>query len=94
MSKDKTFFYVKEHQQHTGQNDRDTLFVANCPVYPSVKTKKLLLTSIFGRFGDVRRVTVVPYPRRGVQGKRTEQDDQITSSGCWMSNFEEPSYFL
>jgi ribosomal RNA-processing protein 7 len=89
LSENITFVYVKEHQDRQAKNDdphedkqqsledqKNTLFVANCPVFPKIRTK-LLLQSIFGRFGDVKRVTVVPNPRK-------QNDDAIgyTSGLC------------
>lgn len=76
LSTDETFFYVKEHQtrrsnnhnkhddvsQPQFQNDASTLFVCNAPVVPPIRTR-LLLKSLFGRFGAVRKVTVVENPR-------------------------------
>jgi hypothetical protein len=70
---DETFFYVKEHnassKDKSDDNDDSTiqnigaiLFVANCPLIPNVRSK-LLLQSIFGRFGEVTRVTVIPNPK-------------------------------
>ncbi len=44
-----------------------TLFVANAPVVPGISTR-ILLKSIFGRFADVTRVTVVQTPRGGGDG--------------------------
>ena len=63
---DETFFYIKEHTgSDSGSKDRGgeraTLFVANCPMIPNISTK-LLLQSIFGRYGDVTRVTVISKP--------------------------------
>lgn len=63
---DETFFYVKEHREgkHEGsKGSSSTLFVANAPIVPGVKTK-LLLKSLLGRFGDVDRVTLVTNPRK------------------------------
>jgi ribosomal RNA-processing protein 7 len=51
-----TFIYVKEHSD-------DTLFATNCPVYPNVDPEKLLY-SIFGRYGDLRRVHMTSNPQR------------------------------
>ncbi|OEU13066.1 hypothetical protein FRACYDRAFT_276509 [Fragilariopsis cylindrus CCMP1102] len=71
---DETFFFVREHQGRSapaGNGDSNnttptksgsTLFVANAPVIPGVSTK-ILLSSIFGRFADVTRITAVQNPR-------------------------------
>jgi ribosomal RNA-processing protein 7 len=48
----------------TATKSGTTLFVANAPVVPGISTK-ILLKSIFGRFADVTRVTVVETPRGG-----------------------------
>jgi ribosomal RNA-processing protein 7 len=64
---DETFFYVKEHNlgksggNITGnvKSRNATLFVTNCPIVPNIRTK-LLLQSIFGRYGEVIRVSVIP----------------------------------
>lgn len=64
---DETFFYVKEHNVgNSGGNKVEriesknaTLFVTNCPIVPNIRTK-LLLQSIFGRYGEVLRVAVIP----------------------------------
>jgi ribosomal RNA-processing protein 7 len=72
---DETFFFVREHQgrsaaaaadgdsnSNTSTKSGSTLFVANAPVIPGVSTK-ILLSSIFGRFADVTRITAVQNPR-------------------------------
>jgi ribosomal RNA-processing protein 7 len=70
---DETFFFVREHQGRsapaadgdsntTPTKSGSTLFVANAPVIPGVSTK-ILLSSIFGRFADVTRITAVQNPR-------------------------------
>jgi len=70
---DVTFFYVKEHQEGNSastarrfasdNHEKSTLFVANAPVVPGVQTK-LLLKTLFGRYGDIERVSLVEDPRR------------------------------
>jgi ribosomal RNA-processing protein 7 len=70
---DETFLYIKEHSVSTTNSSEAsekespgcTLFVSNVPVIPGIQTK-LLLQSIFGRYGDVHRVTVVDRPRQQV----------------------------
>lgn len=59
-----TFCFVKEHRSSgVGASGKSsTLFVANCPFVPRVRTS-LLLKSIFSRYGDVERATVVRDPR-------------------------------
>jgi len=61
-----TFCFVKEHRGRSSgvgaSGKSSTLFVANCPFVPNVRTS-LLLRSIFSRYGDVARATVVRDPR-------------------------------
>ena len=66
---DETFFFVREHKGKTSPSEESssskpgcTLFVANVPVVPGVATK-ILLKSLFGRYADLGRVTVVDNPR-------------------------------
>jgi len=68
---DETFFYVKEHREGNskegGNNNKGssstTLFIANAPIVRGVKTK-IILKALFGRFGDIDRVTLVENPRK------------------------------
>jgi ribosomal RNA-processing protein 7 len=61
-----TFFFVREHQagKLSAQEKKAsaTLFVANAPVVRGITTK-ILLKSLFGRYADIARVTVVDNPR-------------------------------
>ena len=69
-----TFVYIKQHQgpgDTDGSQKEGIFFVANVPAYPGVQ-RQLLLKSIFGRYGEVSRVTVVPNPRR------SQQEDSLT----------------
>lgn len=92
-----TFIYVKEHyqnsssitpqqQQSTPQASSNTLFVANCPTVLGCRTK-LLLQSIFGRYGEVTRVTVIANPRQQQQQQWVE--DALPE---WTSKFATPTY--
>lgn len=58
-----TIFYIKEHQETNSatnnKNANATLFVLNVPFVPNIKSE-LLLKSIFGRYGDITRVTILP----------------------------------
>lgn len=85
---DETFFYVKEHfaSSNDSKNKSNTLFLANVPVVPLVDTK-LFLTSIFGRYGDLTRVTVIQDPRKL---KNENSRDSILHS--WTSKFARPSF--
>lgn len=65
---DETFFFVKEHFA----SDKSTLFVANVPSVPDVSSR-VLLQSLFGRFGSIERVTVIQNPRQS-------ENDTITST--------------
>jgi ribosomal RNA-processing protein 7 len=104
---DETFFYVKEHRDNNNtttstpnkNSTTTTLFVANAPVIPPISTK-LLLKSIFGRYGDVTRVTVVPNPRHF----KHQQEASFSSAAMsrrsvdyegirWTDQFAAPSYF-
>lgn len=58
---DDTFFFVKEHFGP----DKSTLFVANAPIVPGVRSR-VLLKSLLGRYGQVERVTVIENPRQTV----------------------------
>lgn len=105
---DDTFFYVKEHRDHnnttsststsTTNSTTTTLFVANAPVIPPVSTK-LLLKSIFGRYGDVTRVTVVPNPRHfkhqpsSAAIMSTSSSTSVDEGIRWTDQFAAPSYF-
>lgn len=86
---DETFFYVREHQAKSAKGtdtkaNKATLFVANAPFVPDVSTK-VLLRSIFGRYGEVSRVTVIQNPR----GENAQKSaDSLLE---WTSKFQEPS---
>lgn len=92
--KDETFFYVKEHQSGTSATDKKnncTLFVSNAPSVPSVRTR-LLLKSIFGRFGEVSRVTVINNPRQNrIQAESAATDPSAVLSS-WTTNLQLPTY--
>jgi ribosomal RNA-processing protein 7 len=65
---DETFFFVKEHFA----SDKATLFVANVPSVPGVSSR-ILLQSLFGRFGSIERVTVIENPRN------TDNKESVTA---------------
>jgi ribosomal RNA-processing protein 7 len=69
-------------------NDSSTLFVANCPTVPGCRTK-LLLQSIFGRYGEVSRVTVIPNPRQQLQPQQPAEYHKLQD---WTPNFSAPTY--
>lgn len=79
-SDEETFIFVKEH--HTGP----TLFVCNVPIVPDVRSQ-LLLKSLFGRYGEVTRVTVIENPRKHSNG---ETEDHLFHS--WTDSFQGPSF--
>mmetsp|Transcript_32222 Transcript_32222/g.96597 ORF Transcript_32222/g.96597 Transcript_32222/m.96597 type:complete len:384 (-) Transcript_32222:238-1389(-) len=58
-----TFLFVKAHAGGGGKGGA-TLFVANAPSVPGVRTR-LFLRALFERYGDVDGVTVVRNPRSG-----------------------------
>jgi ribosomal RNA-processing protein 7 len=93
-SQDETYFYIKEHQSGSANDKKNncTLFVANAPVVPSVRTK-LLLKSIFGRYGDLDRVTVIPSPRQHKsESSSTQQADPAAILSSWTTKFQLPTY--
>lgn len=99
---EETFFYVKEHQSPStvdstnspadgGTKKRqrsrsDTLFVINAPVVPPVQTDRLL-KSLFGRYGEVKRVTVVKSPP-----KKAAPDQQKPLTSFLEDRFATPSF--
>jgi ribosomal RNA-processing protein 7 len=88
---DETFFYVREHQGRKNNNNNNkqgaTLFVANAPIVPGISTK-ILLQSIFGRYAEIARVSVVPNPRQ------SQQQDISSSEVCasWSDKVSDPSF--
>ena len=108
---DETYFYVREHQagkggdqqqpssegvtgSHKTPKPKSTVFVANAPVVPGVSTK-ILLHSLFGRFADVARVTVVPNPRRGHEDEGGGEDPSAEGEAAsmkWTNNLQDPSF--
>jgi ribosomal RNA-processing protein 7 len=67
-----------------------TLFVANAPIVPGVSTK-LLLQSIFGRFADVTRVTVVQNPRAAARNHQQQETEGDASSSSIATTTETTS---
>ena len=101
-----TFLYLKEHQTAsvsaknktiTSPEDETasgtTIFVANAPMVAGISTT-LLLQAIFGRYGDVQRVTVVPNPRRNQNPSSVKESlsKGDSSSYGWSSRFASPSF--
>ena len=64
----------------TSKNEKKgcTLFVANVPVVPGISTH-LLLKSIFGRYAETKRVTVIKNPRNTLT-----QQEKIQQEMSWM----------
>jgi ribosomal RNA-processing protein 7 len=103
-NEDETFFFVREHRGKDSSSDTvtntaksgtgSTLFVANAPVVPAISTK-VLLKSIFGRFADVLRVTVVQNPRAAAatveEGEQSSLSTINSSSAFFWS--ENNDYF-
>lgn len=89
---DETYFYIREHQAkgETASNSsvKSTIFVANAPVVPGVSTK-ILLQSLFGRFADISRVTVVQNPRGD---DSSDAKEALKTSLTWTKKFREPSF--
>jgi ribosomal RNA-processing protein 7 len=106
---DETFFFVKEHRATNAKGSSfsstrkgggarsDTLFVVNAPVAPPVPTRALL-QALFGRYGNVTRVTVVENPREGSRATPSPDAASSTTSysfsslACWTDRFRPPSF--
>jgi ribosomal RNA-processing protein 7 len=111
---DETFFFVREHQTSKRNDDNSldqgsnnnknsnsktgcTLFVANVPIVPGIATD-VVLKSIFGRFGDINRVTAIENPRKdaaAVEGgasssSSTNDKNEIPSS--WTFVTKDPTF--
>jgi ribosomal RNA-processing protein 7 len=88
---DETYFYIKEHQTGNGTDKKNncTLFVANAPVVATVRTN-LLLKSLFGRYGDLDRVTVIPSPKQHRSESSSPQAD-ATILSSWTATYQLPS---
>ena len=68
-----TFLYIKKHvssQSSTTGSESRTLFIANAPFYPYVRTS-ILLTALFEKYGDVEEVVVAPNPRKDLLEQNT-----------------------
>jgi Ribosomal RNA-processing protein 7 (RRP7) C-terminal domain len=88
--------------QHKQQ--QPTLFVANCPSVANIPTKRLL-QAIFGRYGDVVRVTCITNPRSAASGGSGPLNGHCervpwnatatltTVSSHWTDNIALPLYF-
>lgn len=67
---DETFFFVKEHREgnRASQNyepgKNATLFIANTPIVPGIKTD-LILKALIGKFGDIEKVALIDNLRKG-----------------------------
>ncbi|KAL7572023.1 hypothetical protein ACA910_001677 [Epithemia clementina (nom. ined.)] len=72
---------------------RTTIFVANAPILAGISTS-LLLQSIFGRYGNVVRVTVVSNPRKQQQQRRRETTGLVPTRQplSWTTRFGPPSF--
>jgi ribosomal RNA-processing protein 7 len=87
---DETFFFVREHKEksHGNKSNKSTLFVANAPIIPGVATK-ILLKSIFGRYADIPRVTVVQNPRNDPNHDNVED---FRTSLTWSTKARHPTF--
>jgi hypothetical protein len=88
------------------QPQQPTLFVANCPSVANIPTKRLL-QAIFGRYGEVVRVTCLANPRTaagmgGGSGLLNSHCERVhwnamatltTVSSHWTDNIAPPAYF-
>ena len=86
-----TFFYVKEHHNNSSSGKNATLFVANAPTEPTVQTR-LLLKSLFGRFGEVTRVTVIQNPRKSNQEHLPSGSNDHKRVLSWTTAARSPSF--
>ena len=74
-----------------------TLFVANAPIVPDVSTK-VLLKSIFGRYADVVRVSVVENPRSNFSESSSSSSSVgnnhsgATNYATWSEKVTVPSF--
>jgi len=71
-----TYFYIKKHVSNSANNSR-TLFLANAPFYPNVRTN-LLLTCLFEKYGEVEKVLVTSNPRKLSPAGCGENDGDVT----------------
>lgn len=80
-----TFFFVKEHFG----GDKMTLFVSNIPVIPGVSAR-VVLQSMFGRYGDIDRITVIENPRK----KQAAESESLewTTKREFFPSFHGPIY--
>ena len=69
-----TFLFVKQHIPPGHFAASKTLFVANAPFYPNVRTS-ILLKHLFERYGDVDKVIVAHNPRKHVDHDDDDDDD-------------------
>lgn len=79
-----TFLFVKQHMNISSSSgssisSSQTLFIANAPFYPNIRTS-ILLQSIFERYGDVDRVVVAPNPRKNLGEQDSSGGDTTTSA--------------
>lgn len=103
---DETYFYIREHQAGKSKLEADddnetsnqsksksksTIFVANAPVVPGVSTK-ILLHSLFGRFANVTRVTVINNPRKDQDSSEATITTTPSSSLKWSTKFDDPTF--
>ena len=94
-AEEETYFFVKEHQSSESKSKSTkagcTLFVANTPVVPGISAE-MLLKSIFGRFGNISRVTVVESPRNRPSSSGDSIDDSAPIASSWSTHIADPSY--
>ena len=68
--------YVKQHAS-AGESSSKTLFIINTPVHASIQTK-IILQSLFERYGDVEKILVAPKPRKTVEDEGDASVEDLT----------------
>ena len=68
------FIFVKQHiSSGSLPSLSKTLFIANAPFYPNVRSS-IILQCLFERYGDVDKVSVAHHPRNGSEGADVVED--------------------
>lgn len=77
---EETILFVKQHGSSgsSSSSSSQTLFIANAPFYPNVRTN-IILQSLFERYGDVEKVIVAHNPRKNVEENVDKSEDLTVS---------------
>eukprot|EP00555_Chaetoceros_dichaeta_P006456 CAMPEP_0198261954 /NCGR_PEP_ID=MMETSP1447-20131203/10548_1 /TAXON_ID=420782 /ORGANISM="Chaetoceros dichaeta, Strain CCMP1751" /LENGTH=420 /DNA_ID=CAMNT_0043950013 /DNA_START=136 /DNA_END=1398 /DNA_ORIENTATION=- len=74
-----TFLFIKKHSSTTNtttNTESRTLFIANAPFYPHIRTS-ILLNCLFEKYGDVEQVVVAPNPSKVLlEGGGVEEEEE------------------